>query len=141
MLRKAYTAFFYHFVWATCERLPLIEPEMERELYRSIEAEVAKMGGETLAVGGMEDHVHLVVCLPSKLAPCRLMQQVKGVSSQVGRELRGRDTLFRWQHGYGAFSLSRPHVARAVAYVNRQKEHHSHEKLWHEWERCDQPAE
>ena len=135
MLRKAYTTLFYHFTWATWERLPILDASIERFLYRTMEAEVGRLGGETLAINGTVDHVHLVVLLPAKIAPSRLMQQVKGVSAQAGRDLRSREELFRWQHGYGAFSLSRPHVASAICYVERQKERHAAGTLWHEWER------
>jgi putative transposase len=134
LLRKSYTAIFHHFVWATYERLPLIHAELERPLYRCIEAEVRKCGAEVIALGGIEDHVHLLVHLPGKIASARLMQQVKGVSAQFGRDFLGEDSLFRWQHSYGAFSLSRNHIDRVILYVENQKIHHARQKTWEDWE-------
>ncbi len=77
---------YLHFVWATKRRLPLIVPEVERRLYGCISAEARRLGCEVLAVGGMPDHVHLAVAMPTVLSPAKLMQQVKGVSSHFASE-------------------------------------------------------
>ena len=137
LLRKAYSVLFYHFVWTTQERLPLITEDLERPLHRCIESEVLRLGGKLIVLGGMPDHLHLVVHLPTKVAPSRLMQQVKGVSAQFSRGFLADEALFRWQHGYGVFSLSRSHIEKVVPYVQNQKRHHAEHKLWQEWEQTD----
>lgn len=130
---------FLHIVWSTAERVPCIAPEIERRLHRSIQAEVRRMGATVLALGGTEDHVHLLLLLPTTVALADLMQQVKGVSSQVGSALRGEEALFRWQHGYGAFSLSPTHVDAAKTYIRNQKRHHAEDRLWNDWETAEMP--
>jgi putative transposase len=137
MRSKAYTVLYYHFIWKTWERQPLISEMLERPLYRCMEGEVERLGGVVMAIGGTHNHVHLVVQLPAHIAPSRLMQQVKGVSAQFGRDFLGGDQLFRWQHGYGAFSLSRTHLEAAIRYTNHQKIHHATGQLWNEWEKFE----
>ncbi|MGC4047927.1 MAG: transposase [Armatimonas sp.] len=140
MQTKAYAVLYYHFVWKTWEGHPLITEALVRPLYRCIESEVERLGGTAMAIGGTANHVHLVVQLPTQVSPSRLMQQVKGVSAQFGRDFLGEEKLFRWQHGYGVFTLSRPHLKKAISYTNNQKEHHDCEQLWSEWEQSEAPG-
>lgn len=86
-----------------------------------------------LALGGMPDHVHMVLRYPAKLGISKLLQQLKGISSHFANDRLGLP-LFRWQDGYGAFSLSRSHLTAAIEYVEHQEEHHAGGKLWPEWE-------
>ncbi|MGC4045221.1 MAG: transposase [Armatimonas sp.] len=137
MQTKAYAVLYYHFIWKTSGGNPLITEALERPLNRCIEGEVERLGGTVMAIGGTANHIHLVVQLPTQISPSRLMQQVKGVSAQFGRDFLGDDKLFQWQHGYGVFTLSRPHLKKAIAYTKNQKEHHDCQQLWNEWEQSE----
>ena len=123
-----------HIVWTTWKRQPLVTEEIEPAIYRTIQAEAAKLGCTVLALSGMPDHVHLIVVIPPQVSTSTLMQQVKGVSSSVARELLGSQRFFQWNNGYAVFSLSRAHCEAAIAYVQRQKEHHVGQRVWDEWE-------
>jgi putative transposase len=139
-MRQAKSELYVHLVWATGDRMALIKPAMRRSLYRCLEDQARQLGCTVLALGGMPDHVHTVLRMPAKLAVARLVQQLKGVSSHfVHQQLEGPGA-FRWQEGYGAFSISRSHVARVVAYVEKQEEHHAGGKLWPDWEEADEEA-
>jgi REP element-mobilizing transposase RayT len=124
---------YVHFVWATWDRLPLIEEELERDLYRYIAAVCREKGCEALALGGMPDHLHLLVQLSNTVSLSELMQHVKGGSSRLLTEKRGN---FAWQGGYGAFSVSPRHKERVIAYIHNQKRHHAEQTLWLEAEEC-----
>jgi REP element-mobilizing transposase RayT len=125
---------YLHLVWATWDRLPLISTNIERRLYRNIESEAIKQRCNVLAVGGIEDHIHLLVTLPSTLAVANLVKQVKGVSSHFVNETLKPSSQFKWQGGYGAFTLSRWDVDQIAAYVLKQKEHHASSKVLPEFE-------
>ncbi len=115
--------------------MPLIsDEELERCLWRTIQAEAEKQRCTVLAIGGMADHIHLVLIQPPTITVSKLLNQLKGVSSSVARERLGAETFFQWANGYAAFSLSRAHCRHAVAYVERQKEHHATNDLWEHWE-------
>ncbi|MCK6584652.1 MAG: IS200/IS605 family transposase [Anaerolineales bacterium] len=75
-----YWKLHYHFVWGTKNRLPLIDSTLEPELYRAIAAKAHAMSGFIHAIGGIEDHVHLAVSIPPKLAPSKFIGDVKGNS-------------------------------------------------------------
>lgn len=122
-----------HFVWRTWDRQPLITPSMERALHRAIEAEAVREGCTVLAIEGTEDHVHVLVLMPSDLAVADLVRLMKGGSSRLADEtlLPGQ---FRWQGHYGAFSVSRWDIDRACRYVQQQKRHHAEGTLASELE-------
>ena len=123
-MRRNKLALFLHLVWATWDRMPLITPNIERRLYRNIESEAQKLGCTVLALNGTEDHIHLLVTIPATTTIANLLKQVKGVSSHFVNETLKPPTQFKWQGGYGAFTVSRWDVEKIKEYIRRQKEHH-----------------
>ena len=73
-----YWKLYYHFVFGTKDRLPLITSTLEPELYRVMAGKAREMGGLVHALEGTEDHVHLAVSVPPKLAPAKFIGDVKG---------------------------------------------------------------
>ncbi len=116
---------YYHFIWATKERLPLIEPTFESELYRATAAKVQKMDGFVHAIGGTQDHLHLAASLPPKLAPAHFIGEVKGNSSHFVNFVIKPDFEFHWQDGYGVLSFGEKNLLAVVRYIQNQKKHHS----------------
>lgn len=117
-----YWQLYYHIVWATKERLPQITPEIEAVLYPLLASKCGDKRATALAANGMPDHVHLVAAVPPSIALCNFIKHVKGATSYViSAEF---DAIFSWQRGYGVFSISHSNVSKAVAYVQRQKQHH-----------------
>jgi len=70
---------YYHIIWATESRQPLITPERESELYRYIIGKADGIGCILHAIGGMADHIHLVVSIPPKYPLPILSRRLKGV--------------------------------------------------------------
>jgi REP element-mobilizing transposase RayT len=75
-------------------------------------------------IGGMEDHVHLLLSLPRTLALSKLVEEVKKSSSKwiKTRGIDYRD--FSWQNGYGAFSIGQSNMDALRLYIQNQHEHH-----------------
>lgn len=132
-----YAAIYLHLVWGTWDRMPLLTPDIERDVYRVIGAECANAGAAIVALGGIEDHVHLLAKLSPALAPAELVKQIKGVSSRVVNTQLLSGGSFRWRGGYGAVSVSPSHLERVTAYIARQKEHHATGKLSETLERIE----
>ena len=133
-MKQSKTEIYLHFVWAAHDRLPLVTPEREQAVYACILQEAHGLDCTVLALGGIPDHVHLVVEMPAKHAPAYLMQRIKGVSSTFARQKLAQGDFFGWQSGYAAFSVSRSHLKAVVSYVQNQKRRHAAGKLWLEWE-------
>jgi putative transposase len=83
------------------------------------------MRSEILALNGMPDHIHIVVSIQPIFAVAEWVKLVKGVSSRdLNAALPSLSSKFRWQSGYGVFTISPRNVNVAIQYVERQKEHH-----------------
>ena len=120
-----YWRLFYHIVFATKNREPLITPDIEEELHSYLTGKATSLGAIVYAVNGTEDHVHVAASVPPKVALSDFIGQIKGSASHHINHLPGRDgPLLDWQRGYGVLSFERKHLDQVADYVRRQKEHH-----------------
>ena len=79
---------------------------------------------KAIEIGGVEDHVHLLLSLPATLAISKALQLIKGGSSKWVHETFPEHRLFAWQEKYGAFSVSESRVESVIQYIRGQAEHH-----------------
>jgi REP element-mobilizing transposase RayT len=133
-VRRTHLAVFIHLIWATWDRLPLVTEEIQRPVYRAIEAKCRELKAEVVAVGGVEDHVHLLVQLPATLSVADLMSHVKGATSHLMTHQLASDRFFKWQGAYAAFSVNPVQLDSLIAYIVRQPEHHASTSVIPEWE-------
>ncbi len=115
---------YYHLVWATKERQPLITREREGKLYGYIISKADELGTIIHAIDGIENHIHVVASIPPKISISDFVQKIKGSSTHYLNHLYHGEDMFGWQRGYGVFSLGRKQLEQAVIYVKNQKEHH-----------------
>ena len=121
-MREPFTQLFVHLVWATWDRAPLLTADLMEHVDNVVRSECVRMRVEVVAFNGVADHVHLLVRFPTTVSIAQLVKQVKGVSSHlIGQHLR---LPFKWQGGYGAFTLSKSQVPRVRTYVLAQQRHH-----------------
>jgi REP element-mobilizing transposase RayT len=113
----------YHVVFSTKDRRPLIAPEWRDRLPAYIGGVVRNLDGVAESVGGVGDHVHLLLGLRATHCLSDLVRDLKSVSSRWVHEeihLAG----FAWQEGYGAFTVSASQRETVGDYIARQEEHH-----------------
>jgi putative transposase len=134
-MRRSRIEVYLHFVWATWHREPIITSCLESSLYHCIEMEANRLGCDTLAIGGMPDHIHLVLKIPATHSISDIMKRIKGVSSTFARTQIGEDNFFGWQDNYGVLSFSSRNKSDVIHYVLNQKRHHSLNTLWEDAER------
>jgi putative transposase len=133
-----YWKLYYHFIWGTKKRLPLIDAAFESDLYRAIAVKVKDMGGFVHAIGGTEEHVHLGVSIPPKVAPAKFIGDVKGNSSHYVNHIIKPDREFYWQDEYGVLSFGEKNLPVIVRYIQNQKQHHADGTLIAAMERMDE---
>jgi putative transposase len=121
----AYWRLHYHLIWATHQRLPLITPTVERQIYGVILNKAKELGIIVHAIGSVADHIHVVVSIPPKIAVADCIKHFKGAISHYVNHQPGAAGDFAWQDGYGALTLGERSLAEVSAYVRGQKEHHS----------------
>ncbi|MBI1817740.1 MAG: IS200/IS605 family transposase [Deltaproteobacteria bacterium] len=135
-MRRSFTQLWVHCVWATWDRTPLLVSDGERAVYVAIPAKCDDLGCEPLAIGGIADHVHLVVRIPATLAVARLMKEVKGASSHLVTHQISSGDFFKWHGSYGALTVGKDSVNAVKAYIERQEEHHNAVTIVADWEQC-----
>ncbi|HXE89566.1 MAG TPA: IS200/IS605 family transposase [Terriglobales bacterium] len=110
-----------HVIFSTRERRPWITLQHEQRLWNYVLGIGKNKGIPVLAVGGMEDHIHVLIALSAAVPLAKAVQIMKANSSRFMRE-RGAD--FEWQRGYGGFSVGASAVEATIEYIRHQKEHH-----------------
>ena len=136
-MRRSKIVVYLHLVWATKGRQPLMTPELERTIHRCLVSEAEQAGCKVVAIGGMPDHVHMLLRFPATMALADFMKELKGNSSAMANSILKSRYSFRWQEGYAAFSVSRSHVKAITEYVANQKTHHLTNDLHPDWEETD----
>jgi REP element-mobilizing transposase RayT len=119
-----YTNLLFHLVFSTKGRFPLITRELQPELYAYVGGIVRGEGGVLIEIGGMPDHVHLLVKFKPTVAVAEMLRLVKGSSSKWANEEKFKARKFGWQDGYGAFSVSESQVDAVREYIRTQEGHH-----------------
>ena len=121
---SAWTQNFYHAVFSTSQRAPLITPDLEARLYPFLGGIVRDLRCTLLAVNGAADHVHLLVRYRADLAHSEMLQQIKARSSKWVNETFPPLGHFAWQEGYGGFTVSRSNLEVVRRYIEGQPAHH-----------------
>ena len=122
-----------HVVFSTKNREPLIDRELAPRLYGYLGGIVRNTGSVLLAVGGVEDHVHLLVSLGRQSCVSDLVRDVKSNSSAWVHETFPDRARFAWQSGYGAFTVSVSLLARVREYIANQEDHHKKQTFQEEF--------
>ena len=81
-------------------------------------------GADLVQVGGVADHVHILTTLPRTLSQAQLVEHIKKTSSKWIKTVAPRYHRFRWQRGYGAFSVSPSQLKSVLQYIDKQQQHH-----------------
>ncbi len=113
-----------HCVWATKERRPVIKSEMQQRLWPYLGGIARENKIKTLVIGGVEDHVHVLMSIPSTLSVAKTVQLLKGNSSKWVHDTFKEHRDFEWQEGYGAFSIGISGVEDTTQYIQGQAGHH-----------------
>jgi len=121
----AFWRHYYHLVWATKRREPLIGPEIEARVYAYLVSKAAELGVYVYAINGWSDHIHLVVAIPPRLSVAEVVKHLKGASAHFVNHGLALDVKFGWQRGYGSLAIGMQQRPIAEAYVRNQKEHHA----------------
>ncbi|AUC59770.1 transposase [Cyanobacterium sp. HL-69] len=118
----AYWHLYYHIVWATKERMPLISTSIEERLYKYIIDKSKALKCKIHIINGMPDHIHVIVSIPPTIIISEYVRKIKASSSNfIGKNY---NNSFYWQDGYGIFSVGVQNLPIAINYVKNQKQHH-----------------
>jgi putative transposase len=134
-MANTYSQVYLHFVFSTKNRGEIISSDIEERVWSYIGGVAKRHGMTPIQIGGIENHVHALVGVPTTMSSSQGAKALKGDSSYgIRREFQGM-VSFGWQDGYGVFSVSRSEIPRVVEYIKNQREHHQKETFEEEYVR------
>ncbi|WP_254510564.1 IS200/IS605 family transposase [Anatilimnocola floriformis] len=122
-MASTYLSLHYHLVFATKNRQPLIGVEWRSRLHEYLGGTIQGLEGYSEGVGGVADHIHMLVSLKSTHCLADVMRELKKAATDwVHREIQL--PKFSWQEGYAAFTVSPTGRGGVKSYIGNQEEHH-----------------
>ncbi len=122
---SSHTCLYYHIILGTADRRPLITADLRPRLYEYIGGIIRSRDGKLITIGGVTDHVHLLVSLTSRDNMADLVRVVKTNSSKWTHDAFPAQRGFAWQAGYAAFTVSASGVPQVKQYIANQEAHHA----------------
>jgi REP element-mobilizing transposase RayT len=113
-----------HVIFSTKNRRLIIDADIEPELHACLVSISTSMGSFVHKIGGVEDHIHMLLKLPRTITVSDLLEDIKKISSKWMKTKSGKYEDFSWQKGYGVFSVSTSQSCAVESYIANQKEHH-----------------
>jgi putative transposase len=137
---STYLSLHYHLVFATKNREATIAQPWRTRLHEYLGGTAAGLGGFPQGIGGIADHVHMLVGLKATLCLSDFLRELKKASSLwVHEQIHERG--FAWQEGYAAFTVSASARPSVRSYIAHQEEHHRHKTYQDELVEMLQKAE
>jgi REP element-mobilizing transposase RayT len=124
-MANTYSKIYLHFVFAVQNRMSLINPSWQNDLYKYMAGIISKNEHKAYCINGMPDHVHALVSMNPKQSPSDLMHDVKRSSSLWINDNKLVFGKFSWQEGFGVFSYGNSQIPKIAKYIETQQEHHT----------------
>src|SRR5271163_1059282 len=121
-MSHTYAQNIVHVVFSTKDRRRTISKELQPRMWAYVAGICKNHGVIAHAVGGMDDHIHLLIQIPASMSLAKAVLAIKSNSSRWANE---RGNKFAWQQGYAAFSVSTSNVSAVVRYIQTQQSHHA----------------
>jgi putative transposase len=119
-----YLALWYHLIWTTKNREPLLDKKWKWELYAHIKTFCTQKEYHLDFINGVEDHLHLLISPKPQFALSDVVRDIKRDSYYWVKEKGYCQDYFGWQDGYGALTVSPSHVQQIRNYIKKQEKHH-----------------
>ena len=120
---------YVHLVFQIAYNSPKIQNEDINRLYSYIKNYTDSLRCPILAIGGMPDHIHILINLGKDLSISEFVRNIKANTSRWLKTINPHYRLFFWQNGYGAFSVSPSGIKRTTQYIRNQNEHHRYRTM------------
>jgi putative transposase len=130
-MSQSLSKLYVHIIFHTKNSDPLIEREIENELYAYMASIIMDKNSIPIIINGVKDHVHILCIMSKNISLADLVEKVKGQSSRWIKTRNSKYRLFAWQGGYSGFSVSKSLVEKTKDYIKKQKVHHR-KKLYKE---------
>ena len=132
-MANTYSNLFYHIVFSAKGRTNFIDVQIETRVWAYIGGIARKHGLIVLQIGGVENHIHILIIAKPAVSPSQIAQWLKGESSKWIRLEFPHLQKFGWQDGFGVFSVSKSQAPQVIEYIKDQREHHKKQSFEDEY--------
>jgi REP element-mobilizing transposase RayT len=126
---------YSHIVFCTKGRYPWLKGNCREKCYDYMRGVAIKIKAMIVEIGGIEDHVHILVRRPTMMDSSVIAKHVKGASSRWFKKEFPDSLGFAWQDGFGSFSVSVSQIDKVRRYIRGQPEHHQTETYLEEFKK------
>jgi putative transposase len=133
-MSHSFNKVWIHAIWATKNRMPLINLWIEQKVYSFIATQLREQGCLVKIINGMPDHIHCLFLLNAQKSIVDIIKQIKGSSSHFINQDDLIAQKFAWQTGYASFSVSESSIEKVYEYIKNQKMHHQGRNFTQEYE-------
>jgi REP element-mobilizing transposase RayT len=119
-----FTDLLVHVVFSTADRAPMLSDDIRADVHAYIGGILRELHAMPIAIGGISDHVHILMRLPAEMSVAECLRVVKTNASRWLKEKWPEHRRFAWQKGYGAFSVSESSRSAVIRYIQDQANHH-----------------
>jgi len=131
---SSFTCLTYHVIFSTKYRHRLLTLPIRPRLYEYMGGTIRSLKGTLVEIGGVADHVHLLMHLPATIAVSDSIRDIKANASKWLNELPESPGRFEWQKGYAAFTVSMSLRGSVQTYIRNEEEHHRTQTFQEEYE-------
>lgn len=128
-MANTYSKIYIHFVLVVKYRAPLIQKSWRDDLCKYMSGIISAKNQKLYAIGGVEDHLHVLISIEPTLTICDLVRDLKACSTKWINERGVIKQKFQWQAGYAAFSCDYTRKKQVINYILNQEEHHKKKKI------------
>jgi len=130
---QSFAAVHLHCIFSTKQRVPYLSQQFAPRVHEYIGGSIRGTKSIPLAIGGMPDHVHLLVGMGREVTIADLIKTVKTSSSRWIHDTFPELTAFSWQSGYGVFAVGKDRIEGVKGYIARQEKHHQKKTFQQEY--------
>ena len=130
---NTYSQLYAQLIFSVKGRSDFIQNEWSTELYKYMAGIVNGKSQTLYSMGGMADHVHLLIGYKPSISVSDLVRDIKSNSSAFVNRKMFIETSFQWQSGFGAFSYGKSQLSDVIGYIENQQDHHKHQTFREEY--------
>lgn len=124
-MTHSYRSHYFHLIWSVKNRNNWIVQEIQPWLYAYIGGIIKNDKNILLSIGGMADHIHLLISFNSVDKFSSLIRDIKAKSTLWVHDNFPQYSFFSWQEGYASFSVSHSSLDKVMNYIENQEQHHT----------------
>jgi len=136
MSLHSYVKLYVHLIWTTHNRKRILKTNLRIALFKHYIERSKELNIVFKKMNIQPEHVHILLSLPSDKTIAKIAKDLKGESSNWINENKFISGKFRWQRGYGAFSVSASQIEIVKQYIKNQDEHHKRKSFQEEYDEC-----